>query len=89
MEGLLAMLLSDRMGVSLDGNGNGNGGGAARPEAEALREQIRQGLSTSRQPGTEPAIAPAAPALGTAGTGQAQPDRITAPLNPAQQPKKR
>jgi uncharacterized membrane protein YqiK len=86
MEGLLAMLLSERMGVSLDGNGNGNGGGAARPEAEALREQIRQGLSTSRQPGAEPAIAPAVPALAAASR---EPDRITAPLNAAQPPAKK
>jgi len=80
MEGLLAMLLSERMGVSL--NGNGDGGGAARPEAEALREQIRQGLSTSRQPGAEPNTASAA------ATGR-EPERITSPLNAAQPPAKK
>jgi uncharacterized membrane protein YqiK len=58
MEGLLAMLLSERMGVQV----NGNGDGAARPEVEALRAQIRQGVMASRQQApsdTPPAIASA------------------------------
>jgi hypothetical protein len=46
MEGLLAMLLSERMGVQLNGNGSANG---SRPEAAALREQILQRLM-SEQP---------------------------------------
>jgi uncharacterized membrane protein YqiK len=41
MEGLLAMLLSERMGVQLNGSANGN---TARPEAAAMRERILQRL---------------------------------------------
>lgn len=45
MEGLLAMLLSERMGVDVTG-----GNGAERSsEVEALRNQIRQSLTTSMQ----------------------------------------
>jgi hypothetical protein len=39
MEGLMAMLLSDRMGEQLSGNSN-----AIRPEAAAMRDQIMKGL---------------------------------------------
>ncbi len=46
MEGLLAMLLSERMGVAVAGDGS------ARPEAEALRAQIRQGMFSQRQEDT-------------------------------------
>jgi uncharacterized membrane protein YqiK len=60
MEGLLAMLLSERMGVQVNGNGNGD---AARPEVEALRNQIRQGVLASRTP--EPNGAPPAAAVPT------------------------
>jgi uncharacterized membrane protein YqiK len=59
MEGLLAMLLSERMGVQVNGSGNGEG---ARPEVEALRNQIRQSLMAKEQQATNPvppAIAPA------------------------------
>jgi hypothetical protein len=45
MEGLLAMLLSERMGVQV----NSNGDGTARPEVEALRNQIRQSLVAKEQ----------------------------------------
>ncbi len=45
MEGLLAMLLSERMSVQVSASGNGT----ARPEAEALRNQIRQSLMENRQ----------------------------------------
>src|SRR4029434_9542215 len=39
MEGLMAMLLSDRMGEQLSSNSN-----ATRPEAAAMRDQIMKGL---------------------------------------------
>ena len=55
MEGLLAMLLSERMGTPLNGNGNGAG-----PEVEALRKQIRDGLLASRAQEAAP-VAPAVP----------------------------
>jgi uncharacterized membrane protein YqiK len=45
MEGLLAMLLSERMSAQVSASGNGT----ARPEAEALRNQIRQSLMENRQ----------------------------------------
>jgi uncharacterized membrane protein YqiK len=41
MEGLLAMLLSERMGVQVNANGGGN---ASRPEVTAMRDQIMQRL---------------------------------------------
>jgi uncharacterized membrane protein YqiK len=50
MEGLLTMLLSERMGVSVSDNREG----AVRPEVEALRNQIRLGIATSRQPDEAP-----------------------------------
>ncbi|HNP70083.1 MAG TPA: SPFH domain-containing protein [Kouleothrix sp.] len=52
MEGLLAMLLSERMGVQINSNGN-----AAAPEVEALRRQIRDGLLASRAQEAAPAVA--------------------------------
>ncbi len=45
MEGLLAMLLSDRLGASALGE---RGSAARSPEVEALRSQIRENLQTSR-----------------------------------------
>ena len=56
MEGLLAMLLSERMGTPLNGTSNGAG-----PEVEALRKQIRDGLLASRAQEATPA-APTIPA---------------------------
>ena len=50
MEGLLAMLLSERMGVPLN---SGSANSEVRPEVEALRKHIRQGMATE----------PAAPAM--------------------------
>ncbi len=47
MEGLLTLLLSEKMGVSLAGQANA----PRSPEAEALREQIRQSMQKSDQPG--------------------------------------
>lgn len=44
MEGLLAMLLSERMGV----NAYSDNGEAVRPEVEALRKQIHDGLATKQ-----------------------------------------
>jgi hypothetical protein len=64
MEGLLAMLLSERMGVQI----NGNGDGQARPEVEALRNQIRQSLVIKEQPAANAAL----PAIASA---PAQPER--------------
>jgi uncharacterized membrane protein YqiK len=43
MEGLMAMLLSDRMGEQVNGGSN-----AARPEATALRDQIMKQLMTEQ-----------------------------------------
>jgi uncharacterized membrane protein YqiK len=54
MEGLLAMLLSEKMGVQLTTNGGGN---AARPEVAAMRDQIVQRLRAE-----QPKEAPAMPA---------------------------
>ncbi|HEU4708025.1 MAG TPA: SPFH domain-containing protein [Methylophilaceae bacterium] len=54
MEGLLAMLLSEKMGVAVNANGGGN---AARPEVAAMREQIVQRLMAE-----QPKEAPAMPA---------------------------
>src|SRR5437867_8174281 len=53
MEGLLAMLLSERMGTAVSGNG-----GTARPEAAALRDQIMQRLM-AEQTKEETAAVPA------------------------------
>jgi uncharacterized membrane protein YqiK len=47
MEGLLTLLLSEKMGTGLTGQANA----ARSPEAEALREQIRQSMQKSDQPG--------------------------------------
>lgn len=47
MEGLLALLLSERMGVPLANESQ------RAPEAESLRNQIRQGLLQSAQPTSE------------------------------------
>jgi hypothetical protein len=51
MEGLLTLLLSEKMGVDV-----GSQASAPRsPEAEALREQIRQSMQKVEQPpSTEP-----------------------------------
>jgi uncharacterized membrane protein YqiK len=43
MEGLMAMLLSERMAAASAGNGQANGA-VASPEADVLRAQIRKGL---------------------------------------------
>src|SRR4051794_23279971 len=51
MEGLLAMLLSDKIGVQVNG-GNGN---VTRPEAVAMREQIMKQL-LAEQPKDAPAL---------------------------------
>jgi len=50
MEGLLAMLLSERMSTTANGNSN-----AARPEATALREQIMKQLM-AEQPKDVPTL---------------------------------
>ncbi|MDQ2998603.1 MAG: SPFH domain-containing protein [Chloroflexota bacterium] len=55
MEGLMAMLLSDRMGEQVNANGN-----AMRPEAAALRDQIMQRLM-AEQPKEAPALPVAVP----------------------------
>ncbi len=54
MEGLLAMLLSEKMGVQVNSGGNGN---ASRPEVAAMRDQIVQRLMAE-----QPKDAPVAPA---------------------------
>jgi uncharacterized membrane protein YqiK len=54
MEGLMAMLLSDRMGTAVNANS-----GTTRPEAAALRDQIMKQLMAERSP-EEPSAAPAA-----------------------------
>lgn len=46
MEGLLTLLLSEKMGVSLTGQASA----PRSPEAEALREQIRQSMQKTDQP---------------------------------------
>ena len=52
MEGLLAMLLSDKMGVQVNGGGSSN---TSRPEVAAMRDQIMQRLMTE-QPKEAPVI---------------------------------
>ena len=54
MEGLLAMLLSDKMGVQVNSGGNSN---TSRPEVAAMRDQIMQRLMAE-----PPKEAPAIPA---------------------------
>jgi hypothetical protein len=54
MEGLLAMLLSDKLGVQVNAIGGGN---ASRPEVAAMRDQIMQRLMAE-----QPKQAPAMPA---------------------------
>jgi uncharacterized membrane protein YqiK len=49
MEGLLAMLLSERMGVDVTGNSDSQ----RSTEVEALRNQIRQSLTTTMQPSAD------------------------------------
>lgn len=66
MEGLLAMLLSEKMGVSVSGNGN-----ALRPEVAAMRDQIVQRLmaeQTKEATGALPAAAPTTPLKPVTGT---------------------
>jgi uncharacterized membrane protein YqiK len=60
MEGLLAMLLSDKIGVQVSGGGNGN---AARPEVAAMRDQIVQRLmaESPKEAPTLPAAVPTTP----------------------------
>jgi uncharacterized membrane protein YqiK len=55
MEGLLAMLLSEKMGVQVNSSGN-----TARPEATAMRDQIMQRLLA--EPQLSPSEVPLAPA---------------------------
>jgi len=60
-EGLLALLLSDRLGVEVTANGanghtNGNGNTPISPEITRLRESILQGLS--KPPAELPAAKP-------------------------------
>jgi uncharacterized membrane protein YqiK len=50
MEGLLAMLLSERMGTAVNGNGS-----TTRPEAAALRDQIMQRLMVEQAKEATPA----------------------------------
>jgi hypothetical protein len=47
LEGLLALLLSDKLGIDVtsDGHANGNGTAPISPEITRLRESILQGLS--------------------------------------------
>lgn len=64
MQGLLAILLSERMGQSFNTDGDANGGnrsgsGTARPEVQVLRDQIYNTLTAAMQPRS----APDAPAL--------------------------
>ena len=49
MEGLLTLLLSEKMGTNLGSQANA----PRSPEAEALREQIRQSMQKTEQPPTE------------------------------------
>ena len=66
MEGLLTMLLSDKIGVNLSTQAST----PRSPEAEALREEIRQSMLKTSQPqaaeppktGDEPKAGEAAPA---------------------------
>jgi uncharacterized membrane protein YqiK len=64
MEGLMAMLLSDRMGEQLNSSGN-----ATRPEAAALRDQIMQRLMAEqpKEAPVLPATVPTTPLKGTNG----------------------
>jgi uncharacterized membrane protein YqiK len=57
MEGLLTMLLSEKMGVTVSANGGGN---ALRPEVAAMRDQIMQRL-TAEQAKEAPAMPAAVP----------------------------
>jgi hypothetical protein len=53
MEGLLTLLLSDRMALQVSGDSQPD----HHPEAERLRTLIREGLAANRQ-GTPPAASP-------------------------------
>jgi uncharacterized membrane protein YqiK len=57
MEGLLAMLLSDKLGVQLQSNG----GNAGRPEVAAMREQILRRLIDEPGAAAPPATVPTTP----------------------------
>jgi hypothetical protein len=59
MEGLLAILLSERMGHPINGNGDGD---AVRAEVQVLRDQIYQSLTTAMQPRNTPPSLPTPPA---------------------------
>src|SRR5262245_53839628 len=57
MEGLLAMLLSEKVGVQVSTNGSGN---ASRPEVAAMRDQIVQRLMAEQPKEASTAPAPVA-----------------------------
>ena len=62
MQGLLAILLSERMGQPINGDGKNGSSGTARPEVQVLRDQIYGSISASMQPRPAPNM-PSTPAL--------------------------
>jgi len=77
MEGLLTLLLSDKLGVQVTGNQKRE----SNPEADRLREEIRKSLSEKRedasnQPG------PAAPASGSMPGSSTPPPAPSGPMTP-------
>ncbi len=58
MQGLLTMLLSEKMGVQLTGSGQPR---EVNPETERLRAEIRQGLAEKKDDKTQTPATPAAP----------------------------
>jgi uncharacterized membrane protein YqiK len=54
MQGLLAILLSERMGIAVNGNGNHGDDKATRAGVQTMRDQIYESLTRAIQAGTTP-----------------------------------
>ena len=82
MEGLLTLLLSDKLGVDVKGEKR-----EPNPEADRLREEIRKSLAEKRedaptQPGPATPAAPATPASGSMPAPSTPPPAPSRPMTP-------
>ena len=77
MEGLLTLLLSDKLGVQVTGNQKRE----SNPEADRLREEIRKSLSEKREDASNQPE-PAAPASGSMPGSSTPPPAPSGPMTP-------